>query len=32
VRTIDEHFADLFAYYETLLARPVVDRGRNRSA
>ncbi|BAK65544.1 putative glycosyltransferase [Sphingobium sp. SYK-6] len=28
VRTIDEHFADLFAYYEKLVANPVVDRSR----
>ncbi|HEY1124090.1 MAG TPA: glycosyltransferase [Sphingobium sp.] len=26
VRTIDEHFADLFAYYEALIANPVVQR------
>ncbi len=28
VRTIDEHFADLFAYYEQLIANPVVNRSR----
>lgn len=30
VRTIDEHFADLFAYYEALVANPIVDRGRTK--
>ncbi len=30
VRTIDEHFADLFAYYETLAAEPVVKRQKGR--
>ncbi len=32
VRTIDEHFADLFAYYEGLVANPVVARRGERIA